>query len=146
MRSEWPHMEIPNAFIGRKVQPSSKEVSEKLGPAAAAWDELISWLTAQGIACTQWKSTSPKYGWALRPALKKRTILYMGPCHGCFRATFILGDRAIAAAHSASLPKAVLDEIAGSKRYAEGTGVRLMVHRASDLAAIRKLVEIKLRA
>lgn len=138
-------MEIQNAFIGSKYPPSGKEVSAVLGPAAAAWDELISWLTSQGIACTQWKSTSPKYGWVLRPALKKRTILYMGPCQGCFLVSYILGDRAIAAAHTAGLPKAVLDEIAGSKRYPEGTGVRLVVHKTIDLAAIRKLVEIKLQ-
>lgn len=138
-------MEIQNAFIGRKDQPSGKEISEKLGPAAAIWDELISWLTAQGIACTEWKSVLPKYGWSLRPALKSRIILHLAPCVDCFRVTFILGDRAVTAARAARLPKAILDMIAASKRYAEGTGVHLAVHKTSDLAAVRKLVEIKLR-
>ena len=140
-------MEIPNAFIGREDLPSGKEVSAALGSTAAIWSELIFWLTAQGIACTdaEWHSISPKYGWALRPVLKKRTILYMAPCDGCFRASFVLGDKAVAAARASDLPKSVLKTIAESRRYAEGTGVRLLVQQPNDLAAVRSLVEIKLK-
>ncbi len=66
----------------------------------------------------KWHSVSPKYGWALRPRLKSRNILYMGPCVGGFRVSFVLGDRAVEAPAS-DLPKSILQEIAGSKRYAE---------------------------
>jgi len=138
-------MEYANAFIGRKTRPTQNVLSATLGPAAAAWDELVKWLTKQGIDCKQWQSISPKYGWSLRPALKSRTILYLGPCDGCFRVSFALGDRAVTATRSADLPKAVLDEIASAKKYAEGTAVRLIVHKTSDLDSIRKLVEIKLQ-
>jgi hypothetical protein len=140
-------MEILNAFIGKTDQPSGKEVSAKLGLTAPIWSELVSWLAAQGIECTdaEWHSISPKYGWALRPVLKKRTILYMGPCDRCFRVSFVLGDKAVAAARASDLPKSVLKVIAESRRYAEGTGVRLLVQQPKDLAAIRTLVEIKLK-
>jgi hypothetical protein len=138
-------MDIPNAFIGRKTKPANAEVATKLGPAAIAWQELIDWLTKQGIACREWKSISPKYGWALRPALKARTILYLGPCDGCFRVSFVLGDKAVAAARASDLPKSLLKEIAEARRYAEGTGVRLIVNKPEDLTSIRKLVEIKLK-
>ncbi len=138
-------MEFPNAFIGKKTPPTSKDVVSKLGPSAPAWKELIHWLGDQGIACSEWKSISPKYGWSLRPALKARTILYLGPCDGCFRASFVLGDKAVAAARASDLPKSVLKEIAEARRYAEGTGVRLMIHKPEDVPAIRKLVEIKLK-
>jgi len=137
-------MDIPNAFIGRKTPPTDKEVSAKLGPASAAWSELIAWLSAQGIACGDWKSVSPKYGWALRPALKARTILYLGPCEGCFRVSFVLGDKAVTSARSANLSKSLLKEIAEAKRYAEGSGVRMIVRESRDLADVRKLVAIKL--
>jgi hypothetical protein len=107
--------------------------------------ELITWLNEKGIACGEWKSVSPKkYGWALRPSIKKRTILYLGPCDGCFRASFVLGDRAVAAARASDLPKAVLKEIAEATRYAEGTGIRFLVRATKDLAPIKKLVGIKL--
>jgi hypothetical protein len=138
-------MEIPNAFIGLKDPPSEKEVRAALGPSATAWKELLDWLKLQEIASGEWKSVSPKYGWGLRPVLKKRTILYLGPCEGCFRVSFVLGDKAIAAAKKSDLPKSVLEEIAVSKRHAEGTGVRLFVSRPEDLDPIKTLVEIKLK-
>ena len=137
-------MDLPNAFVGSKTPPSEKQVASALGPSSAAWKELIAWLSEQGIASEEWKSVSPKYGWALRPALKARTILYLGPCEGCFRVSFVLGDKAVAAAQTSDLPRSLLKELAQAKRYAEGTGVRLIVRTANDLTPVKKLVEIKL--
>jgi hypothetical protein len=138
-------MDIPNAFIGAKAPPSDKQLVKKFGSATGAWKELIDWLKEQGITCTEWKSSSPKYGWSLPAALKTRRIVYLSPCEGCFRASFVLGDRAVVAASASDLPEAMLKEIAGAKRYAEGTGVRLIVRKPEDLAAVRKLIEIKLK-
>jgi hypothetical protein len=138
-------VDFPNAFIGRKIQPSAKDLATTLGDSLDAWKELTAWLAGQGISTKEWHSISPKYGWALRPKLKSRNILYMGPCADCFRVSFVLGDRAVAAAGASDLPKAVLKEIAGAKRYGEGTPVRLLVKTADDLASIRTLVEIKLQ-
>jgi len=138
-------MDLPNAFIGKITPPTDKEVAAKLGPASTIWEELITWLAGQGIAGGEWKSVSPaKYGWALRPAVKKRTILYLSPCEGCFRVSFVLGDKAVTAARASGLPKGLLREITEAKRYAEGTGVRLMIRKPGDLASVRRLVEIKL--
>lgn len=124
--------------------PSGAEVAAALGSAARAWDELLAWLNGQKIDCQEWKSISPKYGWSLRPAVKKRTVLHLSPCEGSFRVVFILGDRAVAAAKESDLPAALRKEIAEAGRYAEGTGVRLTVRGPGDLPAVRKLVGIKL--
>jgi hypothetical protein len=120
------------------------ELAACLGPSLPVWNELLAWLESQGIAGGEWKSASPKYGWGLRPALGKRTILYLGPCQGCFRVSLVLGDKAVAAARVSDLPKSLIHEIANAKRYAEGTGVRFFVQNTRDLAPVRKLVEIKL--
>jgi hypothetical protein len=138
-------VDFPNAFIGRKTQPSAKDLAVTLGDSLEAWKELTTWLTAKGISAKEWYSFSPKYGWALRPKLKSRNILYMSPCAGCFRVSLVLADRAVAAARASDLPNALLKEIAGARRYAEGTGVRLLVKTADDLAPARTLVEIKLQ-
>lgn len=138
-------MAIPNAFIGKVTSPTDKEVATSLGSALPSWKELIAWLNEGGIASGDWRSVSPKkYGWGLRPTLKKRTILYLGPCEGCFRVSFVLGDKAVAATRTSALPKVLLKEISEAKRYAEGTGIRLMVRTHDDLDVVRKLVEIKL--
>jgi hypothetical protein len=137
-------MATPNAFIGKTTLPTPEEVAAALGPATDEWKQLVDWLATQGVAEQEWKSSSPKYGWSLRLKLKKRTIVYLGPCDRCFRVAFVLGDRAVAAARQSGLPKPVLKLLDEAPRYAEGTGLRLMVKGPKDLAAIRKLALVKL--
>ncbi|MBZ5683377.1 MAG: DUF3788 domain-containing protein [Acidobacteriia bacterium] len=138
-------VEIQNAFIGKSEKPTAEEVSAALGPSAKLWKQLADWLAEeQGVAVQEWKSISPKYGWTLRLKLKKRIIVHLSPCGGCFRVLFILGDRAIRAARQSNLPQNVAKVIEDAPRYPEGTGVRLVVRGARDLAAIRKLALVKL--
>ena len=129
----------PNAFIGKKDQPTEKEVASALGSSKQLWQKLISELRLE----PEWNSYSIKAGWSLKMKQKKRTILYLGPCEGSFRAAFVLGDKAIAAAKAIALPKRVLKMIAEAKKYPEGTAVRFEDVKADDLDAIEKLAEIK---
>lgn len=138
-------MDLPNAFLGQKSPPSGEELAVQLGPAMDIWKELLVWLARQGVVQAEWKSVSPEYGWSLCPVLKKRTIAYLSPCQGCFRVAFVLGDRAVAAARTSGLSRDLLKQLAGARRYAEGTGLRITVRTARDLAPVRKLVEIKLQ-
>jgi Protein of unknown function (DUF3788) len=135
----------PNAFIGKTGKPTQEEITKALGSSAETCKEFVDWLAQeQGVALKEWKSISPKYGWFLRLKLKKRTIVHLSPCDGRFRVAFILGDRAVKAAHQNDLPKPVLKLIHDAPHYVEGTGVRLEVKKPGDLAAIRKLAFIKL--
>jgi hypothetical protein len=131
----------PNAFIGRTKPPTDEELSTELGAARALWDEL---LTELALPIQEWNSYSPKAGWSLKLKLKKRTIVYLAPCHGSFRVAFVLGDKAMEAARQLKLPKAVLKIMDEAPRYAEGTGVRLEIAARKDLAAVKKLAEVKL--
>ena len=76
--------------------------------------------------------------------LKKRTIVYLAPCHGKFRVAFVLGDKAMEATRQLKLPKAVMKVIDEAPRYPEGSGVRLEIAARKDLAAVKKLAEVKL--
>jgi hypothetical protein len=137
-------MDHPNAFIGKAMMPSDEEVTAVLGKTAELWKQLLDWLAEQDVTGQEWQSVSPKYGWGLRLKLKKRTIVYLGPCDGCFRVAFVLGDGAVAAARQSGLPKTALKLLDEAPHYAEGTGLRLIVKAQKDLAAIRKLALIKL--
>jgi len=137
-------MEIANAFIGKATTPTSEEVSAALGESNEVWTTLIDWFAELGVVEREWNSYSLKYGWSLRLKLKKRTIVHLSPCNGCFRAAFILGDKAVAAARNSDLSKNVLKLLDAATRYAEGTGIRLVVRQKKDLAAVRKLAMIKL--
>jgi hypothetical protein len=138
-------MDAPNAFVGKSEIPTAADICAALGSSAKPWNEFVQWIEAKhGVAIQEWKSYSPKFGWSLRLKLKKRNIVYLSPCHNCFRVAFIFGDRAVKAALHSALPKRIINTIKGAPRYPEGTGIRLIVKSPSHLPAIRKLAEIKL--
>ena len=138
-------MDPVNAFLGKMTQPSAPGLASALGPSAEAWKQLIDWLqTEHDVTSQEWKSSGPKYGWSLLLKLKKRTILYLSPCHGCFRVSLVLGDRAVEAARQSNPSKSLLTTLDEAPRYPEGTAIRLMVKGTKDLPPIRKLALIKL--
>ena len=136
----------PNAFVGKSKKPTEEELLAALGPSKKLWDRLVSDLNDQiGDKVQEWSSYSPKAGWSLRVKHKKRTVVWLAPCLGCFRVAFVLGDKAMKAALQSGFPKQVLKALDEAKRYPEGTGVRLVVKTAGDLAAIRELAAVKLK-
>jgi hypothetical protein len=138
-------MAHPNAFIGKTAHPTTAELTATLGKTNELWDELVDWLAQEhGVTDREWTCSGAKYGWALRLKLKKRAILYLGPCDGCFRAALVLGDRAVQAARESSLSQPTKKLIDEAPRYPEGIGVRILVKRKADVAAVRKLAAIKL--
>jgi hypothetical protein len=73
-----------------------------------------------------------------------RNIVYLSPFRGSFRASFALGEKAVAAARKSCLPPRILKSIAGVKRYPEGTAVRIEVNDPEDAAIVKMLAAIKL--
>lgn len=137
-------MEVLNAFIGKSSRPSENELSAALGSSAPAWSEFIHWMEAHGASSEEWKMDGTKYGWSLRLRRKDQNIVYLGPCKGCFRVSFVLGARAMEAVREKPFPAAVAQMIAESPRYPEGTGIRLIVRQSRDLASVRTLALLKL--
>jgi hypothetical protein len=139
-------MEYINAFRGKATQPGDDELATALGPSRKLWNEFIEWMAEEeGVAGQEWKGICVnKYGWSLRLNQKGRNIVYLGPGEGCFMVSFVLSDEALKAAKELRLPKAAADALAAAPRYPEGNGLRLIVHRAADLPAIRRITAIKL--
>ena len=126
-------------------EPDDAALLSVLGKSKGLWDAILENLQEEypGTRCA-WEFTSPKYGWILRPKLKKRTILYMIPGKGSFGVSFVLGGKAVAAAEQSMLSDDVLEAIRGARQYAEGRGVRLEVKRKTGVENVKKLVEIKM--
>ncbi|MCX6561848.1 MAG: DUF3788 family protein [Candidatus Aminicenantes bacterium] len=138
-------MTAPNAFIGRAKKPTERELSAVLGPAQALWDELLAAMAAEfGLKAREWSSYSIKAGWSLRLKQGERNILYLIPSAGEFSVSLVLGDKAVAAAKKAGLPAAILELIAGARRYAEGTGIRFEMKSPDDIAVVKALTALKL--
>lgn len=135
-----------NAFIGKADEPTRADVEEALGAKVKIWDELIEWMSdKEGVSQQEWKGVVvKKYGWSLRLKKKGRNIIYLSPGKDCFMASFVLSDKALGEAKHAHLPKGVQDALETAPRYPEGNGLRLLVRRAGDLGAIRKIAAIKI--
>ncbi len=136
---------VTNAFVGKSQKPTETELAVQLGASKGVWDQLLAELANEfDLMTTEWNSYSPKAGWSLRLRRGERNIVYLSPGVNCFMASFALGDKAVRAARKSNVPKMLMHIIDESKRYAEGTAVRLDVKGPKDLAAIKSLVAIKL--
>jgi hypothetical protein len=134
-----------NAFIGKARKPTEEELAAALGPAKTVWDRFIAGLAEEnGVDVQEWSSYSKKAGWALRLKRKKRTIVWLAPCQGCFRVAFILGDKAMKAARDCAFPQRVMKILEKAPKYPEGTGVRIAVKGDKDIVVLKRLAEIKL--
>jgi hypothetical protein len=135
-----------NAFLGKAAQPSEADIERALGRAKPVWDQLIAELASEhGLTTREWKSYSAKYGWSLRLKRGKRTIVWLAPCAGFFQAIFILGGKALTAIRQTALPARVLRVIDEAPKNPEGTGVRVAIKGAKDIAVVKKLAAIKLQ-
>jgi hypothetical protein len=124
--------------------PGEDDLDGTLGAAKKLWDGFLDRAVSETVVDgREWKSYSPKAGWALRLLLGKRAIVYLSPGRGFFLASFALGDRAVQAALRAGLPASIISLIDGAKKYAEGTAVRIEVRTRADMEAVLKLAAIK---
>jgi hypothetical protein len=134
-----------NAFIGKKDKPTEDELAAALGSAKTAWDRLLADLaTEHGVDRHEWNSYSPKSGWALKACRKKRTVIWLAPRAGCFGANFIFGAKAMTAIRQCEWPAPITKALAESRKYPEGTGVRIEASKLEEIAALTKLAAIKL--
>ena len=134
-----------SVFDDKLTPPTEASLKQALGESFAIWNELKKVLAANYPPVSfEWGFTSKSTGWGMRIKQKERVILYMTPCEGYFLASLALGDKAVKAAQESNLPNKVLKIIAGSRRYAEGTGVRLEIRSMSDVPIVEKLAAIKL--
>ena len=121
------------------------DLKNALGRTSASWDSLIAHIASEFAPLDEtWSFSAAKWGWSLRLKQKKRTILYMTPCKGHFLVGFALGEKAVKAAHEATLPDSVLTVIDGAKKYAEGRAVRIEVRSKKDRDNVMKLAAIKM--
>jgi len=134
-----------SAFDDKAATPRSNELKETLGRSSSLWDQLREHLASEYQPLTEkWMFSGAKWGWSLQLKQKKRTILYMTPCKKHFLTGFVLGEKAVKAAHNSDLPDSVLALIDNARRYAEGRGVRVEVRTKRDLESTKALAAIKM--
>ena len=135
----------PIVFADKAAPPTERALAENLGKTHELWDEIAAYVRNEhGSATPEWKFPGAKYGWSFRVKDAKRNLIYMTPDDGFFRVAFALGDKAVAAVEASSLPEPIKEQLRAATRYVEGRGLRLEVRGKRDVAAVKKLVDIKL--
>lgn len=134
-----------SAFDDKSKKPGAGDLEKMLGRSSAHWDALIAHIASEYAPLERmWNFAGARWGWSLRLKQKKRTVLYMTPCKKHFLVGFVLGEKAVKAAHKSALPDPVLALIDGARKYAEGRGVRIEVRNKKDRDSVMKLAEIKM--
>jgi hypothetical protein len=134
-----------SAFEDRATPPTEQALTQALGRAARAWGLVKERVGQQCEPLREeWAFAGAQFGWSLRLKHGQRVIVYMTPGRGQFLASFVLGEKACAAARAAGLPASVLALIEAAPKYAEGRGFRMPVRTVKDADAVSKLAAIKL--
>jgi hypothetical protein len=133
-----------SVFEDKATMPDDEMLAKALGKSNRLWNEVKKHLSAEyGELIGEWKFYGQKSGWILKTLRKKRNLFFLIPLKGSFQASFVFGDKAVAAVEKSDLPKELITELKNARKYAEGRGLRIDVRKASDVEHIKKLVEIK---
>jgi len=135
-----------SVFGERTTAPTNSDLRAVLGRAHPFWGTLLARVREHISPIAEvWAYTNATTGWGLRLRHKDRVILYMTPQQTQFLVSFVLGEKAVAAAQATRLPAAIRDAVAAAPRYAEGRGVRVAVRSARQIPGLVALAEIKWR-
>ena len=134
-----------SAFDDKSKKPKPIDLEKTLGRTFTHWGNLIKYIAAEYSPLDEtWGFSGAKWGWSLALKQKKRTVLYMTPCEKHFFVGFVLGEKAVKAAHDGRLSPSVLAIIDSAKKYAEGRGIRLDIRNKKDLDSVKKLAAVKM--
>ena len=132
-------------FDDKAVMPNDEMVAAALSDSKALWDGLKDYVSAACDMGEQWKFYSKKAGWSLVVKSGDRTILYLIPQENCFKANFVLGEKAVAAAQASDLPEWAIDLILGAKPYMEGRSIMIELSADTGIDTAKKLIDIKMQ-
>jgi predicted DNA-binding protein (MmcQ/YjbR family) len=120
--------------------PSEAALKARLGAAHPAWRKLLGSLA--GLE-REWKVYSKKVGPTLRLKDGARTLVYLQPQDGDFRAVVVLGAKAVAAARATRLKAGLRAAIEAARPYVEGRSASVTVRRPADLRDVERLLAFK---
>ena len=134
-----------SAFDDKTTMPDDNMVTAVLGSAAPVWDELCAHIEGAYPSVTgEWKHYGKAAGWSYKLLSKKRNLLFFVPRADCFRLRIVLGEKGCACVEAdPELPEEIKEAFRAATPYAEGRSIDLDVDRREQLAAVKRLLEIK---
>lgn len=132
-------------FINKDKAPSETDLKKALGNNYETWVSIKDYVFKNCSGTfDEWNFS--KYGWNYRIKDKKRAIIYMMPYDNCFKASFVLGEKATKEILLSNVSSSIKKIISSTKVYAEGRGVRIDVKDKNTLKDIIQIADIKISA
>jgi hypothetical protein len=133
-----------SVFEYRDVRPDDNMLEKALLGSKGQWDALREHIRSEyGDVSEEWKYYSKATGWSFVIKSGKRTLIYLIPVNGYFKANFVFGEGAVNAAIASGIPDAIKKTISDAKQYAEGRAFMVDAKNAGDKDAVIELIRIK---
>ena len=129
-------------FTNKDHCPAAKDLENELGKLYSAWEEIRAF-TFDNFPGVKEEWNYSKSGWNARIKDEKRAIIYLMPCAGFFKASFVFGEKATKLALAASIDPAIKSIIESAPVYGEGRGFRIEVRNKKMVKDIEQLLLIK---
>ncbi len=131
-----------SVFTDKEKCPGVEELEAALGKMYAAWAGLCAY-TFSHFPGSKEEWNYSKAGWNMRIKDKKRAIIYMMPCAGFFKASFVFGEKAANEAWKSEVSDEIKQVIRSAPVYGEGRGFRIEVRNKKIVRDIEILLQIK---
>lgn len=132
-------------FKDKSNKPTEKDLLETLGSTFDLWKKIVEFvMTKYPLGQEEWNFSGAKRGWSFRIKDEKRAIIYLLPRGKYFIVSFALGQKAVDVVLESDMFSGLKTELEQAKKYAEGSGIQLMVKDGSVLYDIEQLIDIKL--
>ncbi len=134
-----------SVFTDKAKVPVNDDLISPLGKTYNLWMALQDYVYEKyPEAKEDWNYPGKNYGWSFRIKDKKRAIIYFLPREKYFKVAFVFGGKAMDFIMDSDIAEEIKNDLQNAKVYAEGRGVSIDVEDDSNIADIKKLVEIKI--
>lgn len=124
--------------------PDDEVLNRHLGKARNTWDSFLTLLGESYPAFSaEWRYYRDGKSWLYKVTKKKKTVCWVSVCAGAFKVAFYFPDRTEDLIAASKLKKEYVDQFLHGRRYGKIRGVTVTARKPTDLASIRKLIDIK---
>lgn len=131
-----------STFPDEEKRPGDDDLRIALGKMYNVWVHLSGYTFGLFPGCREEWNYS-KAGWNMRIKDKKRAIIYLMPCTGFFKASFVLGEKAANEVWKSAISEEIKEVIRSAPVYGEGRGFRIEVKNKKSVRDIEMLLQIK---
>jgi len=118
MKSIFPH---------KNLKPNEETIQDALENTFPIWKQIENFTISNYNGISEWHFSGEKYGWSLRINDKKRVVVYLLPREKYFKIALVFGQKALDRIFESDIAETIISELRNSKRFAEGTGIRIAV-------------------